>query len=454
MKSASFMAARFYRGTISRRNGGGAARGRLGGMGDSVYNPPVASTTRSWTMDTFECLACGPLASRDPYSPFCPGCGEPLFVALPGRAGGRRIREDRALALERFIEFLPLDRIDPRLSLGEGGTPLVPLERVGAAIGLRGLFAKNEAQNPTGSFKDRGTAVAVQKAVAAGAKRIGTVSTGNMAASTAAYGARAGLETFVLLKEGSSAASLQVAGVFGPRLIAVEGDYGAVFDASLDVGKRLGIPFMNSIDPYRVEGYKLTALEIFLQLGRRRPGTVVVPLSSGGHLLGILRGFADLEREGLIAAAPQIVGVQAEPCSPLAQAFDRGLARYERLAPGPTIAHAIANPTPPAGNTVLRLIRERGGLITAVTDQDMLGAQRELAGAEGLFVQPESAATLAAVKKLAASGKIKAGDEGVVLILTGTGLKALSLLPAAPVEIHRLGLAELEAGLSRLVRAA
>src|SRR5512136_2208214 len=313
-------------------------------------------------MDGFECLACGPLASRDPYSPFCPGCGEPLFVAPAAPPGRRRIREDAKLALEKFAEFLPLDRIDPRLSLGEGLTPLIELERTGRALGFEDLYAKNEAQNPTGSFKDRGTAVAVQKAVSLGATRIGTVSTGNMAASTAAYGARAGLQTFVLLKEGTSASSLQAAGIFGPRLVAVEGDYGAVFKASLEIGKRLGITFMNSIDPYRMEGYKLTAFEIFLQLGRRAPRAVVVPLSSGGHLLGLMRGFADLEREGLVRNYPQIVGVQAEGCAPLVRAFDKGLSKYERLTGSRTIAHAIANPSPPAGNAVLRMIRERGGL--------------------------------------------------------------------------------------------
>ncbi len=403
-------------------------------------------------MDRFECLACGPLVSRDPYSPFCPGCGEPLFVAPAPRPGGRRIREERTLAIERFIDFLPLERIDPLLSLGEGSTPLVRLERVAQTLGLSDVTAKNEAQNPTGSFKDRGTAVAVQRAVAIGAERIGTVSTGNMAASTAAYGARAGLETYVLLKEGTSATSLQAAGIFNPRLVAVDGDYGAVFNASLGLGKKLGITFMNSIDPYRMEGYKLTAFEIFLQLGRRAPRTVIVPLSSGGHLLGLMRGFADLEHEGLIASYPQIVGVQAENCAPLARAFDKGLAAYERLAPGPTIAHAIANPTPPAGNAVLRLIRERGGLIMAVSDDAMLEAQRELAAGEGLFGQPESAATLAALKRLAAAGRIRAGDGAVVLVLTGSGLKSLHLLMAAPVEVHRLALDGLEAGLSRLAR--
>ncbi len=405
-------------------------------------------------MDKFECLACGPLLARDPYSPFCPGCGEPVFVAAAGRPGGRRILEDRALSLEKFIDFLPLDHVDPSLSLGEGMTPLVRLGRVARALGFPDIFVKNEAQNPTSSFKDRGTAVAIQKAVSLGAKRIGTVSTGNMAASTAAYGARAGLETFVLLKEGTSASSLQVAGAFGPRLVAVDGDYGALFDASLAIGKNLGIMFMNSIDPYRMEGYKVTALEVYLQLGRRAPRTVVVPLSSGGHLLGLMRGFADLEREGLISAYPRFVGVQAEGCAPLARAFDKGLPEYERLAEGRTIAHAIANPTPPGGNAVLRMIRERNGLLVAVSDGEMLDAQRELASSEGIFCQPESATTLAALKKLVAAGRAKSGDGSVVLIVTGSGLKTLHLLASAPVEVHRLAIGGLEAGLARLLRAA
>jgi threonine synthase len=404
-------------------------------------------------MDRFECPACGPVDARDLFSPFCPGCGGALFVAPAAPPGVRRIRDGEPLALARFAEFLPLERIDPALSLGEGSTPFLKLDRAGRSLGLKGLYAKNEAQNPTGSFKDRGTAVAVQKAAALGMRRIGTVSTGNMAASTAAYGARAGLETFVLLKEGTSAASLQTAGIFGPHLVAVEGDYGAVFDASLRIGRELGVLFMNSIDPYRLEGYKLTAFEIFLGLGRRAPGTVLVPLSSGGHLLGLMRGFADLEREGLIAVYPRIVGVQAEECAPLARAFDKGLTKCERPVEGRTIAHAIANPTPPAGNTVLRLVRERGGLILAVSDKEMLEARNELAISEGLFCQPESATTLAALKKLRAPGRAGSGEEPVVCVLTGSGLKTLHLLMAQPVQVHGWPLEKLAAGLASLLRS-
>jgi threonine synthase len=402
-------------------------------------------------MDRFECFVCGPVASRDPYSPFCPGCGEPLFVATVPRSGGITIHEDRRLALERFADFLPLDGIDPGLSLGEGTTPLIRLDRTGAALGLSAVYAKNEAQNPTGSFKDRGTAVAVQKAVSLGFKRIGTVSTGNMAVSTAAYGARAGLETFVLLKEGTAVISLKAAGIHGPRLIAVDGDYGGLFRASLEIGKRLGISFMNSIDPYRMEGYKLTAYEIYLQMGRRSPRSLFVPLSSGGHLLGLMRAFEDLEREKLITTYPTFVGVQAQGCAPLAAAFAAGLDRYEQPAEVRTIAHAISNPTPPAGNAVLRMIRAHKGVLLAVTDNEMLEAQRELAAAEGLFCQPESATTLAALKKLASSGRAAEMSDGAVLILTGSGLKTPHLLESVPVEVHKVPLSELESRLARLI---
>ncbi len=404
-------------------------------------------------MDQFECLACGPIASREPDSPsFCPACAEPLFLVPAARSCGKTIHEDLPLALERFADFLPLDAIDPGLSLGEGATPLVRLERTGASMGLSAVYAKNEAQNPTGSFKDRGTAVAVQKAVSLGFKRIGTVSTGNMAASTAAYGARAGLETFVLLKEGTAVTSLKAAGIYGSRLIAVEGDYGSLFRASLDVGKRLGIWFMNSIDPYRMEGYKLTAFEIYLQMGRRSPRFLFVPVSSGGHLLGLMRAFEDLEREKLITTTPTFVGVQARGCSPLAAAFAAGLERYERPTEVRTIAHAISNPTPPAGNAVLRLIRDRKGLLLAVTDEEMLEAQRQLAGAEGLFCQPESATTLAALKHLAAAGRITENSGEAVLVLTGSGFKTPRLLESLPFEVHKIPLSGLESCLSRLIR--
>jgi threonine synthase len=400
-------------------------------------------------MDLVECLFCRKRFSHDPFSPFCPDCGEPLFVAPGSEAGKKEVRAERPLAFEKFSDFLPLASYNARLSLGEGNTPLVPLERLGAGLGIPSVFAKNEGQNPTGSFKDRGTALAIQKAVALGFKKIGTVSTGNMAASTAAYGVRAGVETFVLLKEGTSRTSVQAAGIFGPVLVTVHGDYGRLYYESLKVGRRLGIYFMNSIDPFRVEGYKVTGFEIFVQLGRRAPGCIFVPLSSGGHLIGLMKAFEDLERAGFVSEYPTFVGVQAEGCAPLVKAFASGRPKYERLNKVRTIAHAISNPAPPAGNAVLKMIRDHKGILVSVSDDEMLAAQRALASSEGLFCQPESAVTLAGLIKL--RGKdLLAAVGGTVLVLTGSGFKAPHALESLPLEVHNIGLENLEAGLKNL----
>lgn len=401
-------------------------------------------------MDILECLFCGTRTPLDVFSPFCPDCREPMFFAR--ETGKRRLHADRSLPLERWLDFLPLDHVDPELGLGEGDTPLIRLNKLASEAGLPELYAKFEAQNPTMSFKDRGTTAAVQKAVALGFGRIGTVSTGNMAASTAAYGARAGLETTVLLKEETSPQSLLAAGIFGPRLVRVRGDYGSLFFKSLEIGRKLGIYFMNSVDPVRIEGYKITAFEIFLQGGEKAPGSIFVPVSSGGHFIGLMRGFEDLLAEGLIDRYPTFVGVQAEGCAPLARAFAAGLAKYKRLDAAHTIAHAISNPAPPAGNAVLRMVRDHGGLIVSVSDTEILEAQRALAEREGLFCQPESAVTWAGLLKLARQPKPEQ-DSSAVLVLTGSGLKAPKALESQPIRSEESALEDLEQCLGGAVRA-
>jgi threonine synthase len=402
-------------------------------------------------MDRVACLFCRKDFPHDPFSPFCPDCAEPLFLVPRPQSGAPAIHSEKSHPLEMFADFLPLETFDAALSLGEGQTPLVRLGALGRRLGLPFIFAKNEAQNPTASFKDRGTAVAVQKAVALGFRKMGTVSTGNMAASTAAYGARAGLETIVLLKEGTPSTSLRAAGIFGPILVQVRGDYGRLFYDSLRIGRALGIYFMNSIDPFRVEGYKVTGFETYLELGRRAPTHIFVPLSSGGHLLGLMRAYEDLERAGLVSGFPTFVGVQAESCAPLARAFDAGLLKYERLKEARTIAHAISNPAPPAGNAVLKMVRDHRGLIVSVSDEEMISAQRELAATEGLFCQPESAVTLAALTELRRRNRIPE-DSRTVLVLTGGGLKAPHALESLPLEVDEVDLDGLESRLAARTR--
>lgn len=397
-------------------------------------------------MNELECLFCEEKYPFDLFNPFCPECGEPLLFSSPRRK--REFAIEKTLSLEKFLEFLPLSRVDQRLSLGEGDTPLVSLRRLMQKYGLPPVLAKNETMNPTGSFKDRGTSVAVQKACSMGIKRIGTVSTGNMAGSTAAYGAKAGLRTFVFLKEDSTPEKILSAGIHGAVLFKVKGDYGKLFSKSYEIGRKHKIFFINSIDPIRIEGYKITGFEIFLQLGCRVPRYLFVPVSSGGHIIGLIRSFQDLRQEGLIQNLPVFVGVQAKGCSPLARAYAQGKSKFQRLSKAETIAHAISNPAPPAGNLGLKLIRENNGLILAVTDREILAAQRELAEYEGIFADPASATTLAALINLSKSRQFRLKDEAV-LVITGSGLKSMETLKEQNIAVHRTSLAKLERIISK-----
>jgi threonine synthase len=392
-------------------------------------------------MERLECLFCGKRFPLDIFCTLCPICGEPMVISSTPRK--RTFSLDRTLAIEKYQLFLPLARVDRSLSLGEGDTPLVPLEGIRRKYRLPSVYAKNETLNPTHSFKDRGTVVAVQKAVGSGIKRIGTVSTGNMAGSTAAYGARAGLTTVVLLKEDTPREKALAAGIYGPILVKVKGDYGSLFAASQEIGRKHGIYFMNSVDPLRIEGYKVIGYEIFRQLNFRVPRYLFVPVSSGGHLIGLLRAFIDLKEEGLAAEMPVFVGVQAKGCSPLARAFAQGRSQYSKFLNPRTIAHAISNPSPPGGNLALKLVGENSGMIMAVTDNEILASQGDLAELEGIFADPASATVLAALIKLSKKKKLNSRED-IVLVITGSGLKTRESLERRDIPLYRTSLSRLE----------
>ncbi|WP_297521725.1 threonine synthase [Thermococcus sp.] len=340
-------------------------------------------------------------------------CGEPVeFELLKGEPYiGKSI-------WERFYDFWP---VEPALefSLGEGDTPLVK-SKLGEELGVR-LYLKNETTNPTWSFKDRGTFLAMSYALKAGYKAVGTVSTGNMAASVSAYASRFGFRAKILVSESASNEKLKAVSVYGGDVIRVKGDYGRLYFESLKLGEELGIYFINSDNPFRVESYKGIAFEIAEEV---TPDYVLIPTSSGGLFRGVVKGFIELKESGLIEELPTLVAVQAEGCSPICKAFKEGREKIERFERPKTIAKAIANPYPPSGNAVLKLLHEFGWLCVAMGDNEIVEAQRKLAG-EGLFVQPASATGVAALKKLTKSGVIPEGSK-VVSILTGSGLKTLS----------------------------
>jgi threonine synthase len=200
---------------------------------------------------------------------------------------------------------------------------------------------------------------------------------------------------------------------------------------------------MNSVDPFRLEGYKVTAFEIFLQLKCSSPDYIFVPVSAGGHLTGIIRAFQELKEQALIEKFPHFIGVQAEGCSPIASAFQRGQTRVQRINKAHTIAHAISNPDPPAGNLLLRLIKETGGSMLGISDEKILEAQRLLAESEGLYVQPASATTLGGLIEWAKRNRMEPSSRAV-LILTGSGLRTSHKQHSTNNRILRSSLADLE----------
>ncbi|NJE07881.1 threonine synthase [Thermococcus sp. M39] len=361
------------------------------------------------------CTACGREYSlRKPYQR-CE-CGEPLELELfEGFAGiGKSV-------WERFVQFFPFE-LDLDLSLGEGDTPLIRARKLSKKLGIQ-LYLKNETVNPTWSFKDRGTFLGTHRALQLDFDKVGTVSTGNMATSVAAYASRAGLKAYILVSSNIAEEKLKQIAVYGAEVIKVRGDYGKLYYESLKLGQKLGIYFINSDDPFRIEGYKSISFEIVEEM---MPDYVVVPTSSGGLIRGIIKGFLELKKSELIDRLPTFVCVQAEGCSPIYKAFIEGKEKIERFENPHTIAHAIENPYPPSGNAVLMLLRKLNGICVAVSDEEILKAQRMLAQ-EGIFVQPASATGIAAVKKLREEGRIKE-DEKIVSVLTGAGLKTLHQL--------------------------
>ncbi|HEV3230779.1 MAG TPA: threonine synthase [Candidatus Dormibacteraeota bacterium] len=352
--------------------------------------------------------------------PATPGeAGADPAAAAPGPAGPHPAATPdpippRAGVIARYGHLLPLTPTTPRISLNEGGTPLIPSVSIGPRLGIERLYFKFEGLNPTGSFKDRGMVVAVAKALEAGSTTVICASTGNTSASAAAYAGRFGLRAVVVIPEGKIAPSKLVqAQVYGARVVALEGN----FDQALEVVRALSrdypVTLVNSVNPHRIEGQKTAAFEIVDELGDA-PDMLFIPVGNAGNITAYWKGFREYHAAGAGTRLPRMIGAQAEGAAPIV--------RNQPVAEPKTIASAIRIGNPASWEQATMARDDSGGAIESVSDGEILNAQRVLASTEGIFAEPASSASVALLLKLANARRVPAGGT-VVCVLTGSGLK-------------------------------
>jgi len=328
----------------------------------------------------------------------------------------------RTTLIERYRAHLPVTAKTPRLTLGEGDTPLIRATALERETGIAEVWLKVEGTNPTGSFKDRGMVVAIAKAMEEGAAAVLCASTGNTAASAAAYAARGGLRCAVVLPAGHVAlGKLSQAIAFGARVVAVRGSFDDALALSRELARAGGATLVNSVNPHRIDGQKTAAFEICETLGDA-PDWLCIPVGNAGNITAYWKGFSEARDAKMAKRRPQMHGFQAAGAAPIVTG--------EIVADPQTIATAIRIGNPASWNGAVRARDESGGSISAVTDAEILDAYQFLARCEGVFAEPASAAAVAGLRKLARAGT---RPRQVVCVLTGNGMKdpdrAIALAP-------------------------
>ena len=318
-------------------------------------------------------------------------------------------------SLWRYEPVLPAATVPSGLAAAAGGTPLFRAPSIEPADGPR-VHLKVEGTNPTGSFKDRGTAVGMARIDGP----VGTVSHGNMALSVAAHAAALDREAAILVAEDTPDSRLAMIAQHDPHLFRVRGEYGRLYEDTLD--HDLGVAFLNSDAPLRVAGQKTVAYEICEAFAPDAPDAIVLPVSSGGQASGVWKALRELDAAGVLPSIPRIYLAQAARCDPIARAFRRGDSRVEPVAGEPTAAVSINNADPPSGNRALAAVRATDGGVVSVSEESMLAETDRLAADAGVSVEPSCAVATAAVRELAAVGEF-GPDDDVAAILTGSGYK-------------------------------
>ncbi len=360
-------------------------------------------------------------------------CGSPLLVRYDLKkataALAKSSLQGRSATLWRYRELLPVQDDVNVVSLGEGFTPLLEAKTLSLELGLRRVWIKDEAQNPTGSFKDRGLCLAVSRAKELGVKKLAIPSAGNAGGSLSAYAARAGIEANVFMPKDTPAANQIEARQYGARLTLVDG---LINDCGRIIAERKAAEGWFDVstlkEPYRVEGKKTMGYEIAEQLKWKLPDVIIYPTGGGTGLIGMWKAFAEMEEMGWIGNdRPRMVSVQASGCAPIVRAFEQGKDTAEPWQNAKTVASGLRVPQAVADFLMLRALRESNGTALSVSDDDMLEEIPRIGRAEGIFFCPEGAACVAALRHLVKQGWIKPSDE-VVIFNTATGLKYLDVL--------------------------
>lgn len=369
-------------------------------------------------------------------------CGEPLWFDVDSE-GFAWPDAGRPRGVYRYADVLPV--AEPvGIGSAAGATPLVRTPRLDAYAGCS-LFLKSEGQNPTGSFKDRGSAVGVSYAANAGTDWIGTVSHGNMALSVSAHAASAGLDCAVFVPAGTPEGRLELIARHDPRIFRVEGDYGRLYDETLSLDA--GVEFVNSDTPLRVAGQKTVAYEICERFAPKAPDAIALPVSSGGQASAIWKALLELERAGLIEEFPRLYLVQAAACDPIAAAYREGRETVRPVDAGETIAVSIANADPPSGTRALAAVRATDGAVVSVDEAAIEDAMSHVATVGGLSVEPSSAVAIAGLRALSERGEVDEDDD-VAAVATGSGYKERY---GADAESRTIELAALESELAAAV---
>src|ERR1700676_3284413 len=371
-----------------------------------------------------ECSQCGKKYDATAEQHLCT-CGKPLLARYDLKRAAKTLTlkdlSARPRTLWRYREVLPDG--DP-VTLGEGMTPFVHALRLGASMGLKHLYVKDEGLNPTGSFKARGMTAAVTRAKQLGAKTLAAPTAGNAGGALAAYAAAAGIPAVIVMPADTPVANVMECQAFGAKVVKLNGlisDCGKYVAEHKD---REGWYDVSTLkEPYRIEGKKTMGYELWEQFAGKLPDVILYPTGGGVGLIGMCKAFDEMQEMGWIGAErPRMVAVQAEGCAPIVKAWDAQRATSEFFQNAATLASGLRVPGPLGDFLILRMLKQTNGTALTVSDAEMLQAGRELAALEGIFAAPEGAATVIGARKLAASGWTKP-HESVVLFNTGTGYK-------------------------------